>query len=385
MFPVLSFDYQPATRIRFGAGALGGLADLLPAGARILLLYGGGSIKRNGVYEQLVGALAGHDWNEFGGVEPNPSVEVLSRALAQLRGTGRDFILAVGGGSVIDGAKYLAAAALHGGDGWELVCGRQPVVAALPVGAVLTLAATGSEGNGTSVISRLSSEDKLSFRSPLLQPRFAVLDPDTLSTLPDRQLANGVVDAFVHACEQYLTYPVGALVQDGSAEAVLRALYRLALRFDERRSLDWRQNMMWAANQALSGTLGLGVPHDWATHRIGRGLTALYNIDHGRTLSIVQPALLRETAERKAAKLGQMGERVFDAPGLAPGQVVERITALYRGLGMPVRLADEGVVGAGASDRLMSQLRRDGPLRLGEGGMLDDAAVERIVRACCDD
>ncbi|WP_277620436.1 iron-containing alcohol dehydrogenase [Chromobacterium sphagni] len=269
MNPALVFDYHNPTRLRFGAGKLAQLSSLLPREARILLLYGGGSIKRNGIYDQLRQALQGLDWAEFGGVAPNPSQEALAGAVAQIREQQRDFILAVGGGSVIDAAKYLAAAALYDGDGWDLVSGRTPVTAALPLGAVLTLAATGSEGNGTSVISRLSSQEKLSFRSPLLRPSFAILDPDTLATLPDRQLANGVVDAFVHACEQYLTYPVGALVQDGCAEAVLRALYQLACRFDERHTPDWRQNMMWAANQALSGSIGLGVPQDWASHGIG--------------------------------------------------------------------------------------------------------------------
>ncbi|POA99010.1 NADH-dependent alcohol dehydrogenase [Chromobacterium sinusclupearum] len=383
MTTAIRFDHHNATRICFGAGRLSALGGLLPEHARILLLYGGGSIKRNGIYEQLCQTLAGHDWNEFGGVTPNPAVEVLNDALTQIRATRRDFILAVGGGSVIDGAKYLAAAAHYDGDSWDLVSSKAPVAAALPMGVVLTLAATGSEANGTAVISRLSSQDKLTFRSPLLQPRFAVLDPDTLGTLPDRQLANGVVDAFVHASEQYLTYPVGALVQDGCAEAVLRALRQLAQRFDERHALDWRQNMMWAANQALSGSIGLGVPQDWATHRIGRVLTALYGIDHGRTLSIVQPALLREAVAEKAAKLRQMGERVFDAPGSVPEQVIERMVQLYRQLDMPVTLADAGVADADAANQVMDLLRRDGAIRLGENGILDEGRVARIVRAFC--
>lgn len=383
MTQAIAFDHHSSTRIRFGAGKLAGLADLLPDGAKILLLYGGGSIKRAGVYETLTQALAGHDWNEFGGVTANPSVEALNPALSQLAETGRDFILAVGGGSVIDGAKYLAAAAHYAGDAWDLVAGKARVRAALPIGAVLTLAATGAEANGTAVISRLSSQDKLTFRSPLLQPRFAVLDPELLVSLPDAQLANGVVDAFVHACEQYLTYPVGALVQDGCAEAVLRALRQLAQRFGERRSLDWRQNMMWAANQALSGPIGLGVPHDWATHRIGRALTALYGMDHGRTLSIVQPSLLRETLAEKAAKLSQMGERVFDAPGMAPERVIDSMVELYRGLAMPVTLSEAGVAEADAARRVMASLRKEGEIRLGENGILDEARVGRIVSAFC--
>ncbi|KUM05702.1 iron-containing alcohol dehydrogenase [Chromobacterium subtsugae] len=384
MNPALVFDYYNPTHLHFGGGQLAGLERLLPAGARILLLYGGGSIKRNGIHARLQQALRGHDWLEFGGVAPNPDVEALAGALALLRESRRDFILAAGGGSVIDAAKYLAAAALHDGDGWELVSGKQPVRAALPLGVVLTLAATGSEGNGTAVISRLSSQEKLAFRSPLLRPRFAVLDPDTLATLPDRQLANGVTDAFVHACEQYLTYPVGALVQDGCAEAVLRALYRLACRFDERGTPDWRQNMMWAANQALSGAIGLGVPHDWATHGIGRALTALYGIDHGRTLSIVQPSLLREACAEKAAKLRQMGARVFDAPELAAERVIDKVEDMYRALGMPVTLAEAGVPDAGAAaDDVLALLRRDGRFGLGEGGILIEARVGRIVRAFC--
>ncbi|UTH73124.1 iron-containing alcohol dehydrogenase [Chromobacterium sp. IIBBL 290-4] len=381
---ILEFDHQSLTAIRFGAGKLEQLASLLPRDAKVLLLYGGGSIKRNGVYDQLAMALAGWDWLEFGGVPANPEIEVLDQAKALIRAEGRDFILAVGGGSVIDAAKYLAAAAPYPGEGWDLVCGKVQARQALAIGAVLTLAATGSEANGTAVISRASTQDKLTFRSPLLRPCFAILDPEVLASLPERQLANGVADAFVHACEQYLTYPVGALVQDGCAEGVLRALYQLACRFDERASLWWRQNLMWAANQALSVTLGLGVPHDWATHRIGRTLTALHGIDHGRTLTIVQPSLLREALREKGDKLRQMGRLVFEAPGISAEGVIERIEAMYLRLGMPLRLRE--AVPDAPQDAAMSALallRRDGPIRLGEDGIFDEARVERIVRACC--
>lgn len=383
MTHILQFSYHNPTAIHFGPGSIGKLAALVPADARPLLLYGGGSIKRNGVYDEVVEALAGRPFAEFGGVEPNPTLQTLTRAVDLVRRQKLDFILGVGGGSVIDGAKFVAAAALYDGDGWDIVSGVHAVQRALPVGAVLTLAATGSESNAGAVVTHEVLQQKKVYFAPPAQPRFAILDPRVLASLPDRQLENGIVDAFVHVCEQYLTYPTGALVQDGYAEALLRALKTLAETFAQRRDLGWLQNLMWAANQALNWLAGAGVPHDWATHRLAVELTALYGVDHARTLSIVQPWLLRETIEAKRAKLEQMGRNVF---GLEPSDAeaaIAAIESLYRGLRMPVRLSEAGIADADAADRVMQAVRAHGNAALGGHANLDDAKTERIIRAAC--
>lgn len=369
------FSYSHSTEIHFGQGRIAQLGTLLPPAARVFLLYGGGSIRRNGVYAQVQQALGTHHCREFAGIEPNPSLETLLRALASARAERIDFVLAVGGGSVIDAGKFLAVAVQADGDPWDFVVGRRPIGAALPVGVVLTLPATGSESNGTSVISRHASREKRAFHSPKMRPRFAILDPSVMRTLPDRQLANGLVDAFVHVCEQYLTYPVGALVQDGYAEAVLRALYRLASTFERRREADWCQNLMWAANQALSGLLGVGVPQDWATHAIGRELTALYDLDHARTLSIVQPSLLRQTVVAKSAKLQQMGRHVFDLGDVDASQVIAAIEQMYRRLDMPLHLTQAGVVDGQAPERVFAALARQKVVLRD----LDDDGLRRVL------
>jgi NADP-dependent alcohol dehydrogenase len=378
------FSYHNPTRILFGKGQIAALADLVDPGARVLLLYGGGSIRRNGVYDQVVRALGDRVRKVFSGVEPNPHKETLDKAAALVREHGLDLILAVGGGSVIDGAKYVAAAARYDGDGWDIPTRKHTVREAVALGAVLTLPATGSESNAGAVITRAATGEKLPFHSPAVQPLFAVLDPDTMKTLPERQLVNGIVDSFVHVCEQYLTRPTGALVQDGYSEALLRALAALAGDFAGRDDDLWRANLMWAANQGLNGLVGAGVPQDWATHMIGHEITARYGLDHAVTLALVQPWLLRARMQAKGAKLEQMGRAVF---GLEPGpelaeRTVQAIEALYRSLGIPAGLRAAGVEEADAPDRLAEALRRHGMTALGEdGGVTPEVARAILTRA----
>lgn len=219
-------------------------------------------------------------------------------------------MLAVGGGSVIDGTKYIAAASLHDGDSWDLITGQYKPEAALPLGVILTLPATGSESNMGAVVTKRATHEKLSFMTPLVRPQFAVLDPDAMKTLPDRQLINGLVDAWVHVCEQYITTPTGNMVQEGYAEVLLRNLLALGATFEQRDDA-WRENLMWTANQALNGLIGTGMPQDWATHMIGHELTALWDVDHARSLAIIQPSLLRSQMAFKQGKIEQMGRNVF--------------------------------------------------------------------------
>lgn len=383
MSHVFEFSYHNPTQIHFGPNSFAKLGELIPRDAKVMLLYGGGSIKGNGIYDQVVQALAGREVIEFSGVEANPTLETLTSAVNRIKAQKIEFVLAVGGGSVADGAKFIACAALYDGDGWDIVSGKYVPTAALPVGVVLTLPATGSESNAGAVVTRKATHEKRVFFVPPARPRFAILNPNVMASLPDRQLENGLVDAFVHVCEQYITYPVGALVQDGYAETVMKALKSLADNFEQRHETTWRQNMMWAANQALCGILGLGVPLDWATHRMAVELTALYGIDHGRTLSIIQPWLLRETIEAKRTKLEQMGRNVFGLSAPSAEDTIAAIETFYRSLRMPVHLADTNVTDPDAASRVMQALRDHGNAALGGHAELDDEKTERIIRAAC--
>jgi NADP-dependent alcohol dehydrogenase len=379
----MKFSYSNPTAIHFGQGKIASIAKAIDPSRKVLLIYGGGSIKTNSVYDQVAAALEGRTWMEFGGVEPNPAVETLDKAVALIRKEGLDYILAVGGGSVIDGSKYVAAACCYDGNGWDILLGKHRVKQALPLGAVLTLPATGSESNGGAVITRRTTKEKLVFSSDAVYPRFAVLDPDVIKSLPEKQIANGLVDAFVHVCEQYLTYPAQAWVQDGYAEVLLRNLVNLSLQFKERDSDSWRANFMWTANQALNGLIGVGVPQDWATHMIGHELTAEYGIDHARTLAIVLPALLRNQLENKKVKLAQMGRSVFNlAPDVdLPQRTINAIEQLFRDLGVPVRLSEAGVTDPKAAELIAAGIEGHGMRKLGEKGVITPDVVREIVAA----
>ncbi|MCS0026853.1 iron-containing alcohol dehydrogenase [Vibrio diabolicus] len=364
----MNFSYVNPTKIFFGQKQIAAIKEAIPSDQKVLVVYGGGSIKKNGVYDQVSEALEGHEWLEFSGVEPNPTKETLDKAVAMVKEHGVDFILAVGGGSVIDGSKYVAAASKYDGDGWDIMIGKHQVTEATPLAAILTLPATGSESNMGAVITKKETQDKLPFMSPAVQPKFAVLDPDVMKTLPERQLINGIVDAWVHVCEQYLTLPTGAMVQDGYAETLLKTLKTLGEQFAERDDDMWRANLMWSANQALNGLIGSGVPQDWATHMIGHELTALWGVDHARSLAIVQPSLLRNQMQFKRPKLEQMGRNVF---GLEAGddlaeRTIEAIEAFYHQLDVATKLENYGESREQAIDAIIEQLSKHGMTVLGE-------------------
>ncbi len=335
----MKFTYQNPTLIEFGQNKIEKLKDLIPKNTNILVVYGGGSIKKNGVYEQVVKALGSHTFYEFCGVEPNPTKETLDKALVLAKEKDIGFVLAVGGGSVIDGCKYIINGFYYDGDAWDLLEGTYIAKKALPLGVVLTLAATGSESNSAAVITKKETKEKRFFYSALSYPKFAILNPDVLKSLDDRQLSNGIIDAFVHICEQYLTLNHGSLVQDGYAEALLKTLVKLAKTYDKKDDL-WYANLMWAANQALNGLIGAGVAQDWATHIIGHELSGLYGIDHARTLAIIQPNLLRILEDEKKDKLLQMGKNVFAIDTLNPNDVILEIETMYKSLGVDLKLSD---------------------------------------------
>lgn len=382
-----NFEYYNPTRIVFGEGSIPRLADLVLADARVLVLYGGGSAERNGTLAEVEAALGERRFQRFGGIEPNPTYETLMKAVEQIRREKLDFLLAVGGGSVVDGTKFVAAAVDYPGDPWHILETRgKQIATALPIGAVLTLPATGSEVNCAAVVTRKALQAKLGFGNPLLYPRFAVLDPVKTYTLPPRQIANGVVDAFVHVMEQYVTQPAKAAVQDRYAESLLLTLIETGPQaLAHPTDYGVRANLMWAATQALHGAVGAGVPQDWATHMIGHEITALYGLDHAQTLAVVLPNLLDVRRDVKRAKLLQYADRVW---GLRAGdedaridQAIAHTRAFFEALGVRTRLADYGI-GAEAVERIVAQLEAHRMVKLGEDRAVDLALSRRVVEAC---
>ncbi|MBQ4838317.1 iron-containing alcohol dehydrogenase [Pseudoalteromonas luteoviolacea] len=367
---MLNFNFYNPTEIFFGEGQISQVANAIPKNAKVLVVYGGGSIHKNGIYDQVSDALSGFSWEEFAGIEPNPTYQTCMQAVAKIKAEGFNFILAVGGGSVIDGSKFIAAAAEFSGEPWDILSKGGEVESALPIGVVLTLPATGSESNSFSVVSNSETQDKLPFASAYVQPKFAVLDPQVMKTLPQRQLTNGVVDAFVHTMEQYLTYPVDAKVQDRFAEGLLMTLMEEGpkLLSDE---VDYkvRANVMWSATMALNGLIGAGVPQDWSTHMIGHEITAVYGLDHAQTLAVILPRMMFAQQESKRAKLLQYAERVL---GLdisdeeqAIASAIELTEQFFHCVNMKTRLSDYGV-GEEAVEVITSQLERHGMTALGE-------------------
>jgi NADP-dependent alcohol dehydrogenase len=379
-----NFTYYNPTTIVFGHGSIARLPMHLPAKGKILLSYGGGSIKRNGVYEQVTRALQGRQWIEFGGIEPNPRYETCMKGVELARNEGADFLLAVGGGSVIDGTKFIAAAVPYKGkEPWDMITDWNRIPAdPLPLGCVLTLPATGSESNGGSVVTRESTKEKLFFVTPSLFPRFSILDPETTYTLPPRQTANGVVDAFVHTLEQYVTYPADAPLQDRQAEAILLTLIEEGPKaLAEPRNYAVRANLMWCATQALNGLIGCGVPQDWATHAIGHEFTALYGLDHAQSLALVMPGMLQHQRRRKQAKLLQYADRVWSIRAgdedARVTQAIERTEQFFRSLGVGTRLSDYNIPHE-AIDLVASRLAHRG-MKLGEHGDLGEKAVREVL------
>jgi NADP-dependent alcohol dehydrogenase len=323
---------------------------------------------------------------EFFGVEANPDYDTLMKAVDLVRREQLDWILPVGGGSVLDGAKFVAAAARYEGDPWEILTSfGSKLKTALPIGAVLTLPGTGSEANAAAVVSRRTHQEKLAFINPLVFPQFSVLDPETTFTLPERQIANGVADAFTHVLEQYLTFPTRAAVQDRFAEAVLKVLIEEGpVTVRDAKNYDARANVVWAATWALNGAIGTGVPQDWSSHMIGHELTALHGLDHARTLAVVMPSLLREQRNQKAAKLLQYGERVW---GLREGDDDARIDlaigatrTFYESLGLATRLSHYQLP-ATIAGTVAGKLRARGATRIGERSDITPEVVERILLA----
>jgi NADP-dependent alcohol dehydrogenase len=379
------FELYNPTKIYFGEHAISKITQEIIPYSKILLVYGGGSIKKNHVYDQVVEALKGKSFIEFGGVEPNPSFETLSNALEIIKLEKIDFVLAVGGGSVIDGAKWLAAAAKYNGDGWDILKKGIRIHEALPFGTVLTLPATGSEMNSGAVITRKETNEKLGMGGPGLFPKFSILDPMVVKSIPEHQLRNGVVDAFTHVMEQYATYPIGAHLQDRIAESILKTLVQIAPKLiHEPFDLNTASNFVWCCTMALNGLIQKGVPTDWATHMIGHELTALYNIDHAMTLAIIMPNLYQVKFENKKEKLAQFATEVF---GILDGSVEEKaqkgISAMvdfYHSIGVKTKLSDYASDIEPTSNFIKERFEERGWVALGEKKDITPDEVAKIVK-----
>lgn len=380
-----NFDFKNPTKIIFGKDQIAKLSSEIPKDANILLLYGGGSIKKNGIYYQVKQALTNFKVEDFGGIPPNPEYDILMEALQIIKDKKITFLLAVGGGSVIDGTKFLSSAALFDGDEpWDILSKHIRTEVGMPFGTVLTMPATGSEMNSGAVVTRASRKEKFGMGGPGLFPQFSVLDPTVVSSIPKKQLANGITDAFTHVLEQYLTYPIDAALQDRFAESIMQTLIEVAPKIiADPSNYKAASNYMWSCTMALNGLIQKGVPTDWAIHAIGHELTALYGIDHARTLAIIAPSHYRMNFEDKKEKLAQLAERVFKAD---TGTIEEKATyaiaeleELFHSLEIKTKLSEYTDDFKGTAERIQKTFSERGWNGLGENQKVTPEMVKEIV------
>lgn len=382
-----NFEFKNPTKIIFGKGEIKKLTNEIPSDARILLLFGGGSIKTNGIYEQVKTALKDHHLEEFGGIPANPEYAVLQKALEVIKQKKITFLLAVGGGSVIDGTKFLCSAALYEGDHpWDILDQGIRTEVGMPFGTVLTLPATGSEMNSGAVITNAATKQKLGMGGPGLFPLFSIMDPSVVSSIPERQIANGLADSFTHVLEQYMTYPAGALLQDRIAEGIFQTLLEIApTLLKDPTDYQAASNFMWSCTMALNGLIQKGVPNDWAIHMMGHELTALYGIDHARTLAILTGPHYQYNFETKKEKLAQYAERVW---GVNEGTIaqkaqagIDHTVAFFHSIGIDTKLSQYTNDYQAAGSQVARRLEERGMTALGEHKTITPADVKKIVEA----
>lgn len=376
-----NFTYVNPVKIIFGKDTIKNIVNEIPKNNKVLILYGGGSIKKNGVYDQTIKALEGYQCYEFSGIEPNPHYETCMKAVALIKEKKIDFLLSVGGGSVLDATKFIAAATcFEEGDPWLILSKRAPIKKALPFGDIITLPATGSEMNSGGVITRAETQEKLAFGSDLTFPLFSVLDPTVTYTLPVRQIGNGVVDAFVHVMEQYLTFNENdTLLQDHMAEAIVKTLViegPKALKTPT--DYNVRANLMWASTWALNGWIAQGAVEDWATHMIGHEITAFYGLDHAQTLAIVLPGVMTVLQEQKSKKIIRLGKEVFGIEGDgAIDKTIKAVENFFETMGVKTHLSDYKL-GEEAIERVSNRLADRG-WKLGECGNITSDVVKQVL------
>lgn len=383
-----NFEFYGPTRVVFGKGTIKELSRLIPRDKKILMTYGGGSIKKNGVYEQVKEALSGYDLLEFGGIEPNPKYETLMKAVDIVKSQGVDFLLAVGGGSVLDGTKFIALASKYDGDyAYDaiMIRGEHPD-SAVELADVITLPATGSEMNNGGVISRISTSEKLAFYNSLLFPKFSIIDPSVTFSLPVKQTINGIVDTFVHTMEFNCTYDVNSPLQDIWAMGILRTLISEAPKvLANPEDYDARANLFWCATCGLNYWISCGVPQDWSTHMIGHELTAFYGIDHGQSLAIVEPRLLRNQKIAKSQKLAKIAREVFGINETvdlkAADLAIDKIEEFFNSIGMKTKLSDYGIDATEAAEKIKERFAQRN-VAFGEKGTITAEVAYDIVKAC---
>jgi len=379
-----NFELYNPVKLIFGKDQLSKLANEIPKNAKVLMTYGGGSIKKNGIYNKVIIELKDFDVIEFGGIEANPQYETLLKAIDLAKKEDITFILAVGGGSVIDATKFIAAAIPYKDkDSWDILTKGIRVKQALPFGVVLTLPATGSEMNSGAVITKAATKEKLAFGSPVLFPKFSFNDPQVIASLPKRQLQNGVVDAFMHVMEQYLTYNAHAYLQDRIAEGILLTLVEIGAKVIANPT-DYKlaSNFMWCCTMALNGLLSKGVPTDWATHMIGHELTALYGVDHAQSLAIIGPNLYRIMKADKFDKLVQYGKRIWNLSGSNEAiaeKAIEKTSDFFKSLGVKIKLSDYTDNYLDTADIVCKRFKKRDWLGLGEQQHVTLKKVKEIV------
>ena len=383
---MINFELYNPTNLIFGKGQTAKISELIPQNSKVLLAYGGGSIFKNGIHQQVINNLKGFEIVEFGGIEPNPHFETLMKAVAVIKEQNIDFILAVGGGSVIDGVKFISAAVHFDGNPMEILQKRiliKDLSKVVPFGTVLTLPATGSEMNSGAVVTIEATQEKLAFGGSALFPKFSICDPTVIESLPKRQLQNGVIDAYTHVLEQYLTYPHEGYLQDRIAESILQTLIQIGPGVVENpKDYALASNFMWSCTMALNGLIQKGVPQDWATHMIGHELTALYGIDHARTLAVVGPNLYRVMFETKKQKLAQYGKRIFNLTGTEDEiahEAINKTVAFFHAMGMQTKLSDYINDFDKTADFIVNRFEKRGWLGLGEKQNITLEKVKSIV------
>ncbi len=383
-----NFEFYGPTRVVFGKDTIKELSRLIPRDRKVLMTYGGGSIKKNGVYDQVKKALEGYDLLEFGGIEPNPKYETLSKAVEIVKNEGVNFLLAVGGGSVLDGTKFIALASKYNGDdAYDAIMKRGEMPdSAVELADVITLPATGSEMNNGGVISRISTSEKLAFHHPDVFPKFSIIDPSVTFTLPVKQTINGIVDTFVHTMEFNCTYDVNSPLQDIWAMGILRTLISEAPKvLANPEDYDARANLFWCATCGLNYWISCGVPQDWSTHMIGHELTAFYGIDHGQSLAIVEPRLLRNQKVAKSQKLAKIAREVFGINEpvdlKAADMAIDKIEEFFNSIGMKTKLSDYGIDAEEAAEKIRTRFKERN-VAFGEKGAITADVAYEIVKAC---
>lgn len=348
-----NFTYYNPTKLIFGKGQLQELKNEIPQyGKKVLLVYGGGSIKRNGLYDQVIALLTeiGVEIHELPGVEPNPRLSTVRKGIEICRKEGIEFILAVGGGSVIDCTKAIAAGAKYDGDVWDFMTRKAVAAGALPLGTVLTIAATGSEMNSGSVITNWETNEKYGWGSPAVFPKFSILDPVNTFTLPKDQTVYGMVDMMSHVLEHYFHHVPNTLTQDQWCESILRTVIETAPKLiNDLQNYDYRATIMLNGTLALNRMLNMGYSGDWATHNIEHAVSAVYDIPHGGGLAILFPNWMKHVLDENVGRFKQLAVRVFDVDteGKTDREValegIEKLQEFWNSIEAPSKLSDYGI------------------------------------------